>query len=237
MTAAAAGGGAPVVEYRPQDRLLVIGYLEGRTYGAADVAAHENIPRIADACRRLHYGARFGNDFDMFDIQRRYLADRHGPRLPDARPATTICCRSCAAEKALAVRAEGTVPCNNDLLAANLIDDGERIWLIDYELLRQQRCLLRARQHRGRGAADRRRLDELVTAYYGRPRRSKTARAWLLGGLVGSTAGRCGARSRTARARSTSTSGPGPWSASSGAARGFTAASSRTCSRTSQRDD
>jgi Phosphotransferase enzyme family. len=51
VTAAAAGAGAPVVEYRPQDRLLVIGYLEGRTYGAADVAAHENIPRIADACR------------------------------------------------------------------------------------------------------------------------------------------------------------------------------------------
>ena len=133
VTAAAAGAGAPVVEYRPQDRLLVIGYLEGRTYGAADVAAHENIPRIADACRRLHHGARFGNDFDMFDIQRRYLsvARARGFRIPagydDLLPQFS------AAEKALAVRAEGTVPCNNDLLPANLIDDGERIWLIDYE--------------------------------------------------------------------------------------------------------
>jgi hypothetical protein len=25
------------------------------------------------------------------------------------------------------------VPCHNDLLAGNMIDDGERIWLIDYE--------------------------------------------------------------------------------------------------------
>ena len=25
------------------------------------------------------------------------------------------------------------MPCNNDLLAANFIDDGERVWLIDYE--------------------------------------------------------------------------------------------------------
>ena len=58
VTAAAAGAGAPVVEYRPQDRLLVIGYLEGRTFGAADVARPENIPRIAEACRRLHDGAR-----------------------------------------------------------------------------------------------------------------------------------------------------------------------------------
>ena len=25
------------------------------------------------------------------------------------------------------------MPCNNDLLAGNFIDDGERVWLIDYE--------------------------------------------------------------------------------------------------------
>src|SRR5580658_8633212 len=31
--AAAAGAGAPVIEYRPQDSLLVIGYIEGRTLG------------------------------------------------------------------------------------------------------------------------------------------------------------------------------------------------------------
>ena len=34
---------------------------------------------------------------------------------------------------ALAVRREPTVPCNNDLLAANFIDDGDRLWVIDYE--------------------------------------------------------------------------------------------------------
>ena len=44
VTAAAAGAGAPVVEYRPQDRLLVIGYIEGRTLAAADVAAAEQHP-------------------------------------------------------------------------------------------------------------------------------------------------------------------------------------------------
>src|ERR1700716_3778300 len=31
VTAAAAGAGAPVIEYRPQDNVLVIGYIEGRT--------------------------------------------------------------------------------------------------------------------------------------------------------------------------------------------------------------
>ena len=185
LTAAAAGAGAPVVEYRPQDRLLVIGYIEGRTFDAADMAAAENLPRIAQACRRLHAGDRFGNDFDMFGIQRRYLsvARSRGFKIPagydDLEPQFT------AAEKALAVRAEGTVPCNNDLLPANLIDGGERIWLIDYELSgNNDACFelgnIAAEAHLSRDA-----LAGLVTAYYGRPRRSKIARAWLLGGLVG----------------------------------------------------
>ncbi len=158
VTAAAAGAGAPVIEYRPQDRLLVIGYIEGRTFGAQDVA--ENIPRIAAACHRLHDGALFGNDFDMFEIQRRYLsvARSRGFKIPvgyhDLTPQFT------AAEKALAVRAEGTVPCNNDACfeLGNIAAEAQ----------------LSAEA-----------LAELVTAYYGRPRRSKIARAWLLGGLVG----------------------------------------------------
>jgi thiamine kinase-like enzyme len=185
VTAAAAGAGAPVIEYRPRDRLLVIGYIDGRTLGAADVADAANIPRIAAACRRLHEGALFGNDFDMFDIQRRYLsvARARGFKIPagydDLAP------QFGAAERALAVRAEGTVPCHNDLLAANFIDDGDRIWLIDYELSgNNDACFelgnIAAESHLSAEAT-----EELVTAYYGRPRRSKTARARLLGGLVG----------------------------------------------------
>ena len=58
VTAAAAGAGPPVIEYRPQDRLLVIGYIEGRTLRPPDVAAKGNIARVAAACRRLPAGAR-----------------------------------------------------------------------------------------------------------------------------------------------------------------------------------
>jgi len=184
VIAAAAGAGAPVVEYRPQDHMLVVGYIEGRTFASEDVAASGNIPRIAEACRRLHSGGRFVNDFDMFDIQRRYLsvARSHGFRIPagydDLLPEFS------AAERALAVRGEGTVPCNNDLLAANFIDDGDRIWLIDYELSgNNDACFelgnIGAESHLSESA-----LASLVTAYYGRIRRSRIARARLLG-LVG----------------------------------------------------
>jgi thiamine kinase-like enzyme len=184
VTAAAAGAGPPVIEYRPQDRLLVIGYLDGRTLGAADVAEQANIPRIAAACRRLHAGGRFGNDFDMFDIQRRYLAvaRSRGFTIPagydDLQPQFS------AAEQALAVRAEGTVPCHNDLLPANFIDDGDRIWLIDYELSGNNDACFELGNIAAEAQLPGDALAELVTAYDGRRRRSRIARARLLG-LVG----------------------------------------------------
>jgi thiamine kinase-like enzyme len=181
VTAAAAGAGPPVLEYRPQDRLLVLRYIEGRTLGSADVADERNIPRIAIACRRLHAGGRFGNDFDMFDIQRRYLtvARSRGFRIPDGYD--DLLPPFSAAEKALAARPTATVPCHNDLLAANFIDDGDRVWLIDYELSgNNDPCFelgnIAAESHLPADA-----LTALVTAYYGRPRRSMIARARLFG--------------------------------------------------------
>jgi thiamine kinase-like enzyme len=181
VTAAAAGAGAPVIEYRPQDRLLVVGYLPGRTLTAEDVAAEQNIPRIAAACRRLHDGGRFGNDFDMFDIQRGYLAVARslGFRIPTGYDDLLPHCQ--AAEQALAARPAKTVPCNNDLLAANLIDDGDRIWLIDYELSGNNDACFELGNIAAESHLDDDALAALVTAYYGKPRSSRIARAKLFG--------------------------------------------------------
>jgi thiamine kinase-like enzyme len=190
VAAAAAGAGPPVVEYRPQDSMLIIGYIEGRTLGSADVAEPRTITRIARACRRLHQGERFGNDFDMFAIQRRYLAvaRSRGFRIP-AGYEDLLPHFDAIAAALTASGGDGTVPCNNDLLPANLIDDGDRIWLIDYEYSgNNDACFelgnIAAEAHLGENG-----LAALVTAYYGRPRPSKVARARLLGlaGMYGWT--------------------------------------------------
>ena len=181
VIAAAAGVGAPVIEYRPQDCVLVLGFLEGRTYGDADVQDPRNIPRIAAAVRRLHRAQRFVNDFDMFQIQPRYrqAARTAGMRVPvgydDLAPAFE------SARRALAVRDEGTVPCNNDLLAANFIDDGERIALIDYEYSGNNDPCFELGNIAGECGLSGDGLADLVTAYYGRPRPSRMARAALFG--------------------------------------------------------
>jgi thiamine kinase-like enzyme len=132
--AAAETGVAPsVVAHLPEQSVLVVEWVEGRTLTPADLRRPETIPRIADSLRRLHSARPFPTGFDMFEIQRRYLdvVQRNGFRLPErylefAPVAARI-------EAAMAVRPVPLVPCNNDLLAANFIDDGERLWLIDYE--------------------------------------------------------------------------------------------------------
>jgi thiamine kinase-like enzyme len=128
-----AGVGAEVVEYRPDLSMLVIGFLPGRALADADFADAAVMDRAADAVRRLHAGPRFTGDFDMFARQAGYLdvVRENRMRLPngyaDHAPAWDD------VRRALAAAPRPTVPCNNDLLAANFIDDGRRVWLIDYE--------------------------------------------------------------------------------------------------------
>jgi thiamine kinase-like enzyme len=181
-SAAAAGGAAPAVAgYSAAAGVLVVEWVEGRTLTECDVRDVATLRRVAEACRRLHAGPRFVNDFDMFDIQRRYLEvvrDR-GFRMPerylDFMPVVE------RLRRALAVRPEPTVPCNNDLLPANLIDDGRRIWLIDYEYAGNNDPCFELGNIWSEANLSPEHLEELVTAYYGRPSRSRVARSRLLG--------------------------------------------------------
>ncbi|WP_327583069.1 phosphotransferase [Nonomuraea sp. NBC_00507] len=181
VAAAAAGVGAPVHAYLPELGVLVVGFVPGRTFTEADLRDPANLPRVAQACRRLHAGPRFVRDFDMFDVQQRYLeiVQTRGFRLPakylDFMP-TVAEIRKC-----LAVRDEGTVPCNNDLLPGNILDDGERLWLIDYEYSGNNDPCFELGNVWSESDLPLGHLEELVTAYYGRRLRNKIARARLLG--------------------------------------------------------
>src|SRR5207249_6047213 len=89
--------------------------------------------RIAEVLRRLHAGPRFRDDFDMVRLSNRYLRlvdersmpiptgyREHLPQAPRIAPP-------------LAAHPLPTVPCHNHLLAENYLDDGSRLWIVDYE--------------------------------------------------------------------------------------------------------
>ena len=69
IAAAEAGVGAPVVDYRPDLGVLVIGYVDGTTYDNGSFDDPRTVERAGRAIRQLHRGPRFTGDFDMFTRQ------------------------------------------------------------------------------------------------------------------------------------------------------------------------
>ena len=174
--AAEAGVGAQVVEYRPDLSLLVITFLPGRGLDDASFADPAVLARAADACRRLHAGPRFTGDFDMFSRQATYLRtvreqgfalpagyDDHAAAWDDVR-------------RALAVAPRPTVPCNNDLLAGNFIDDGEQVWLIDYEYSGNNDACFELGNTATECGFTPEQVEAYVECYFGAPTRADLAR-------------------------------------------------------------
>lgn len=178
---AAASGAAPaVLAYLPQHQALVVEWVEGRTLTASDLRDEDMLVRAAQVCRTLHSGRRFVGDFDMFEVQRRYLriVQDRGYELPPRYPDLMSQVDRIAA--ALAVRTEETVPCNNDLLAANIIDDGDRLWLIDYEYGGNNDPCFELGNMWAESDLSPDHLDLLVGSYFGEHVRHNVARARLL---------------------------------------------------------
>jgi thiamine kinase-like enzyme len=181
VAAAESGVGAPVLEHVEEPALLIVGYIDGHTFTDDDLRHGGHLARVAVACRQLHEGPRFVNDFDMFEIQRRYLAlvRERGFRLPQrydefADQVTRI-------QRAFAVHPTPTVPCNNDLLAGNFIDDGEKIWLIDYEYAGNNDPYFELGNLWSEANLVPGQLEQLVEAYDGQLVRHRLARARLWG--------------------------------------------------------
>jgi thiamine kinase-like enzyme len=181
IAAAETGVGPPFVAAVPEHDALVLGYLDGEVMDAEKLRRGDRLAAVAAACRRLHAGRPFLHDFDMFDIQRRYLAivRERGLRLPARYEELEPQIREL--ERAMRRRPEPRVPCNNDLLAENFIDVGGEMRLIDYEYSGNNESSFELGNVWSESNLSLEQLEELVAAYWGRPLRSKVARARLWG--------------------------------------------------------
>jgi thiamine kinase-like enzyme len=176
-----AGVGAPVIDYRPDLGVLLLGYLDGKTLCNEDFQRPGIVDKAAAACRTLHSGPRFRGRFDMFERQPTYLrtARDNGFKIPPdyLDHAATFA----DIERVLTATDQTTVPCNNDLLAGNFIEDGERMWVIDYEYSGNNDPCFELGNVWSESNLSLTQLEELVAAYYGRALRHKVARARLWG--------------------------------------------------------
>jgi thiamine kinase-like enzyme len=179
--AAASGAGPEVVAYLPELHVLVVRFIEGTTWSATDVLQPTNAARLAAVCQRLHSGPRFASGFNMLRLQPHYLSlvTERGLRLPDRY--REFADQVAAIEQALERRPIATVPCNNDLLPANFIDDGQLVWVIDYEYSGNNDPFFEIGNVWSEAVGTPDDLDRLVAAYVGRRSSALTARARLWG--------------------------------------------------------
>jgi thiamine kinase-like enzyme len=177
--AAAAGVGPKVVDHDPASGVLVLEWIDGRTMSNAAFAEPGTPVRIADVLRRLHAGPRFLTDFNMFRLTEFYLrvVRERSIRIPDGyAERMPLVARI---EAALRHRPLATVPCHNDLLAENYLDDGSRLWIVDYEYSGNNDPtfeLGNTAQELGFEAA---RQEELCAAYFGPERFAREGLALL----------------------------------------------------------
>jgi thiamine kinase-like enzyme len=181
-SAAATAGVAPeVITYVPDLGALVIDWVEGATFEAADLDDSATLVQVAQTCHKLHAGPRFAASFDMFALQRRYLdlVAASGFRLPksyvDFMPQVK------SMRDAVAVRATAPVPCHNDLLAANIMRADGRMWFIDFEYSGNGDPCFELGNIASESHLSDERLTELVAAYFGEATCGKVARAKLFG--------------------------------------------------------
>jgi thiamine kinase-like enzyme len=133
--AAHAIGTSPELVHRA-DGVQVSRFIEGKVFGEADVRVPRNLERIVDILRRFHHQVpRYFEGitvmFWVFQVLRHYrnLLARGGSAHADRLAELT----RIGEDLETAVGPVEIVFGHNDLLAANFIDDGERIWLIDFD--------------------------------------------------------------------------------------------------------
>jgi thiamine kinase-like enzyme len=129
--AAALGLAPDVIRFIEPQGYLVTRFVEGAPISEDEVRKPDRLREIATALRSFHEASPIAGRFDSFRVVEAYnaTATERGVAAPPAY----------AEAKGIADRIEEArgvqpaVPCHNDLLNANFIDDGERLWIVDWE--------------------------------------------------------------------------------------------------------
>ncbi len=134
-TAAAArvGIGPEVAAFLPVEDVLVTRYIEGRPLRADEVAEPDVLADVAESLKMVHRGPRLRAKFSPFRIVDAYrvIVEEHGVSVGERYEQA----HGLAAEieERMVGPDHAPVLCHDDLLPANLIDDGRRVRIVDWE--------------------------------------------------------------------------------------------------------
>jgi len=129
--AAAAGIGPEVVAFVEPEGWLVTRFVSGSSPPPERMREPDMLARVAAALRAFHDAPPIPGTFDSFRVAEAYRStalERGGRVPPDFEWAHELAGRIEARRSA-----DAAVPCHNDLLNANFLDDGERLCIVDWE--------------------------------------------------------------------------------------------------------
>jgi thiamine kinase-like enzyme len=131
---AARAGVSPAVLHFDATGVMVTAWVESTTMNAARLRDLDAVARAGRAFRQLHdWPELFHGRFELFAKMDEYeaLLGRLGAAIPDGFHAVKA--EAMAVRRALAAAAPPLVPCHCDPLAENLLDGGDRMWIVDWE--------------------------------------------------------------------------------------------------------
>lgn len=130
--AADLGIGARIVHFLPEEGLLVAEFLTAPQLSPENLRHEENLKRVIDSIKKYHEGPEFPGSFSPFGTIRKYhelALQKHVKFGHEFNEAFQLMRRM---ESALQSNRK-LVPCHNDLLAGNFLDDGENVFILDWE--------------------------------------------------------------------------------------------------------
>ncbi len=122
-----------VVAFLQPEGYLVTRFVAGHPLSLEDLATPQRLAAIATMLRAFHASGPLAGDFNAFRVPLRHkaAAASRGVTIPaDFGRCAEIARRI---EVAFAASPEPARPCHNDLLNANFLADGDRVWLLDWE--------------------------------------------------------------------------------------------------------
>jgi thiamine kinase-like enzyme len=178
--AAELGIAPDVAGFLEPERYLITRFVNGEPIPAEHMGAHDIIDRVAPMLRAFHDSGPLPGEFDCFRVPESSAAhaQARGVTIPPPFAPAMECAREI--EAAFAATPEPRVPCHNDLLNANFLVDGERIWLLDWEYAGMNERFFDLGNFVVNNELDADATDALLVAYFGKSTRRRQARLELM---------------------------------------------------------
>jgi thiamine kinase-like enzyme len=133
VAAAGVGVGPEVVAFIRPEGYLVTRFISGSPISLERMREPATLVRVVDALTRVHGGPAIPGIFVPFRIVEAYLALAISRGVPEPAAWDRAHEVSRRIERALLEAPAALMPCHNDLLNANFLDDGTRIRIVDWE--------------------------------------------------------------------------------------------------------